>query len=59
MSFHSFNVEGDESIVNYEDYPDVHDSHDQNIYIKLDPNPTQADLLGHGDRCVHSRPLRG
>ena len=41
----SFNVEGDESVVNFEDYPDVHDSHDHNFYIKLDPDPAQADLL--------------
>jgi hypothetical protein len=41
----SFNVEGDESVVNFEDYPDVHDTHDQNFYLKLDPDPSQADLI--------------
>lgn len=36
---------GDESVVNYEDYPDVHDSHDQNFYIRLDNDPAQTDLI--------------
>jgi Bacterial TSP3 repeat len=27
---------GDEAVVNFEDFPDVHDSHDMNFYIQLD-----------------------
>jgi hypothetical protein len=36
---------GDESVVNYQDFPDVHDSHDQNFFLRLDPDPGQADII--------------
>jgi hypothetical protein len=41
----SRNALGDESVVNFEDYPDFHDSHDQNFYILLDPDPAQISVL--------------
>jgi hypothetical protein len=37
---------GDESVVNFEDYPDVHDSHDLNFFLRLDNDPLhQGDLI--------------
>jgi hypothetical protein len=33
---------GDEAVVNYEDYPDVHDSHDMNFYVRVDPEYTDV-----------------
>jgi hypothetical protein len=37
------NSVGDEAVVNYEDYPDVHDSHDMNFYVRVDPE--YADIV--------------
>jgi len=36
---------GDEAVVNFEDFPDVHDSHDMNFFLKLDEDPAQADVI--------------
>jgi thrombospondin type 3 repeat protein len=36
---------GDEAVVNFEDFPDVHDSHDMNFFVLLDADPAQADVI--------------
>jgi Bacterial TSP3 repeat len=46
---------GDEAVVNFKDFPDVHDSHDMNFYIALDPTPQNIAILSTFGLDSHGR----